>query len=341
MNKKIVSALIILGLLIFSLAHSAQTGTAVVFKYNPGEMLHYKISGVGNGTIRLLSKDSTLNTLGFNSTYPVNLSFETFLTASTLSVSTEGIGTWSMKVNKMDINCGIMNQQFRFVFGDKKLQVYTNGQLSKDESMDSVNQNGFMGKPFIFTMTNRGQLLDIQIPGMDQLNDSLPYKTFIWESWKNQMSPFLPDKLFVTGDHWKSTTRIDFPPGISFPKPFQVIRSFTVDGFKDMDGENCMILKTQCNNDFTGLSFSPDTVSFPSLNGMGKMEAKFKQGNLNSNGEIVIGVNSGKLKKCSGDINLGMELYMQIPLAGKKALEFTVGVNGKMNSVMELSPESY
>ena len=124
--------------------------------------------------------------------------------------------------------------------------------------------------------------------------------------------------------------------GLALSKPQQLIQSYTVDGFKDIDGATCLVIKTQTNNDFSGLSFMTDTVSLPSVGGKGKMETKFKTGKHSSNGEITIAVDSGKIKKILGSQTLDMDLNMRIPLAEKSAMVFSLTLSGKFTGTVQL-----
>ncbi len=338
MIKKI-SGLIVLFFSVLSIVTAQPSGTVVTFKFHPGEISKYKISGSGNGTLLLSSIDTSMNAYGVNSTFQVNLSFEAYVTASTLSISSEGNGTFDMRIGKIDLSGGIPGQQFRFAMDTHKVQIYNNGQLLTEQSMDSAGQPSVMDKSITFTFDKRGKLLDMKSPELDELKKSSQATTFNFDYWKSMAQPFLPDKPLAAGDHWESTTKIEFPANIFvLSKPFQVINSFTVDTFKMIDGENCLVLKTGSNNDFTGISISMDTSNFPMASGMGKIETKFKVGKINANGEIVMGVNSGKLIKCSGDQNVNIELAMQVPVSQLPITAFSLTAKGTLNSTIELQP---
>lgn len=335
----IACCLLVLFFSFLSIVSAQQSGTVVTFKFHPGETSKYKISGGGNGTLRVSSLDTSLNAYGVNSTFQVNLSFEAYVSASTLSVSSEGNGTLDIRMGKIELSGGIPGQQFQLSMDTHKIQVYNNGQLLSEESMDSAGQKTIMNQPLTFTFNNRGKLLDIKSPGLDELKKSSQTTTFNFDYWKSMAQPFLPDKPLVAGDHWESTTKFDFPvPNLKFSKPFQIINSFTVDTFKMMNGENCLVLKTSSDNDFTGISISMDTSKFPAAGGMGNIETKFKVGKIDANGEIVMGVNSGKLIKCTGDQNINIELAMQVPIPQLPISVFSLTAKGELNATIELQP---
>ena len=193
--QKIVIGLLLLIISTFAIAQDTTQNTpvSVAFKYKAGETLKYQLGLKGEGKLKLSSKDTSLNVYGFNTTLPANLDFNAYISASTLSVSTEGNGTFDISLDNAHLSFDIFNQKIKIDVADKKFQMYTNEQLYMEESLDSVGQKGFLTKPVPITFDKYGKVINIDTTTMEDLKSSPQAKAYNMEDWKDKAIPLIPD----------------------------------------------------------------------------------------------------------------------------------------------------
>ena len=316
------------------------TQTNLQLKFKPGEMLNYKITGMGNGTIRLISKDTTFLPTGLDTSFSINMDLNGFVSASTIEVTPEGNGKMAMFLKRIDASIGVMGQAFQVKMRPPDFDILWNGMSMKSMGMTSTfsktdDSLAMLKEPFIFTISPKGKMLDIEFKGMEQMKNSPEFKNMNTDIWKNSARQMLPDKALNPGESWAITTKMTLPPMIKSSKEISIIQVYTFKGTQPVDKEIAAAIDVNSNFDGSGiiLSFSPPTDQpFRMTNDLG---LKINTLKYSMSGTSLLGLNTGNLIKADNNLSLEAEMVMDIPTKTQKN-DFTLRGKGSMFFELQL-----
>jgi len=342
----ILCVIVFLSTLVFGQEKAAPV--PVQFKFTPGRTMNYKLTMVGDGELKLSSKNTTLNSFGFNSAIPVDLSMNMFLPCSTLSVTSEGNGVIQYRIDSMDINVGIMGMKINMDMENGKMVMKMNGQPMPDFSNNSTlnKMPKLTDMVFEITVSPQGKVLDYKAPKMEGMPSFPGMDMNNFSFWKDKVHDFFVKPAFQVGDYWATTTKFEFPGGvIKLNRPLEIVAEYYVKGFSTYKDQNVMTLKQTSNQDFSGMSLSFSTSMMSALPmggaGLSNLSLNCRYGSINQSGDIIISTVDGTILNITQEMFLKGEIAIKIPLGmgsstENQSLDFNIGGKGKFLVKMEL-----
>lgn len=310
------------------------TGYQFAYQFHPGEMLKYKITAKGGGSMGFRESDKSYYGLMTAISLPITTKSQAVINMITKGVTPEGNAEIEMKVDSTNDRMEML--------GHKRDEKLANGiyEWYEDDELvfTSVTTNKpipFLLNPIAYTINKNGKLQEFNpMKWLDnqtlEMEDGLYFLGF--NDMAIQANPGLPVYRINVGDSWSSTTELKIPK--LKIKPVKVVIESSFASIDTVNGKPYAIIENFWNVDVSDWKFDFFRLKeFEDI--LPNLKLKRLQGMMS--GKVYYSLNDGKVSKGDYIQNYIAEISIRPPkISEKRDFEVLVTMYLADNVTIEL-----